>query len=40
MIFGTILGVLMGYFKLWERALIVPMNFLLAIPGTPCFRWP
>jgi NitT/TauT family transport system permease protein len=35
--FGTILGVLMGYFKLWERALVAPMNFLLAIPGTALF---
>jgi ABC-type nitrate/sulfonate/bicarbonate transport system permease component len=34
---GTILGVLMGYFKLWERMLIAPMNFLLAIPGTAMF---
>lgn len=34
---GTLLGVLMGYFKLWERALMVPMNFLLAIPGTALF---
>ena len=37
MFIGTILGVLMGYFRLWERALIVPMNFLLAIPGTAMF---
>jgi ABC-type nitrate/sulfonate/bicarbonate transport system permease component len=34
---GTLLGVLMGYFKLWERALVAPMNFLLAIPGTALF---
>jgi len=34
---GTILGVLMGYFRLWERMLIAPMNFLLAIPGTAMF---
>jgi ABC-type nitrate/sulfonate/bicarbonate transport system permease component len=27
----------MGYFRLWERALVVPMNFLLAIPGTAMF---
>jgi ABC-type nitrate/sulfonate/bicarbonate transport system permease component len=37
MIIGTFLGVLMGYFKIWERALIAPMNFLLAIPGTALF---
>ncbi len=37
MIIGTMLGVLMGYFKLWERALVAPMNFLLAIPGTALF---
>jgi ABC-type nitrate/sulfonate/bicarbonate transport system permease component len=37
MIIGTFLGVLMGYFKLWERALVAPMNFLLAIPGTALF---
>ena len=35
--FGTLIGVLMGYFKLWERALVAPMNFLLAIPGTAMF---
>jgi ABC-type nitrate/sulfonate/bicarbonate transport system permease component len=34
---GTLLGVLMGYFRLWERMLIAPMNFLLAIPGTAMF---
>ncbi|HKS84228.1 MAG TPA: ABC transporter permease [Pseudolabrys sp.] len=37
MIIGTLLGVLMGYFRLWERALVAPMNFLLAIPGTALF---
>jgi ABC-type nitrate/sulfonate/bicarbonate transport system permease component len=37
MIIGTVLGVLMGYFRLWERALVAPMNFLLAIPGTALF---
>lgn len=37
MFFGTLLGVLMGYFRLWERALVAPMNFLLAIPGTALF---
>ena len=34
---GTFLGVLMGYFRLWEQALLAPMNFLLAIPGTAMF---
>lgn len=34
---GTILGVLMGYFKIWERMLAAPLNFLLAIPGTAMF---
>jgi ABC-type nitrate/sulfonate/bicarbonate transport system permease component len=37
MIAGTVLGVLMGYFRLWEKALVAPMNFLLAIPGTALF---
>jgi len=37
MFFGTIIGVLMGYFRWWERALVAPMNFLLAIPGTALF---
>lgn len=37
MLVGTVLGVLMGYFRLWERALVAPMNFLLAIPGTALF---
>lgn len=37
MFFGTLLGALMGYFRLWERALVAPMNFLLAIPGTALF---
>jgi ABC-type nitrate/sulfonate/bicarbonate transport system permease component len=37
MIVGTLLGVLMGYFRLWEKALVAPMNFLLAIPGTALF---
>lgn len=34
---GTFLGACMGYFKLWEKALVAPMNFLLAIPGTAMF---
>jgi ABC-type nitrate/sulfonate/bicarbonate transport system permease component len=34
---GTLLGMLMGYFRAWERALVAPMNFLLAIPGTALF---
>ncbi len=37
MVAGTLLGVLMGYFRLWEKALVAPMNFLLAIPGTALF---
>ena len=37
MVVGTFLGILMGYFRLWERALVAPMNFLLAIPGTALF---
>jgi ABC-type nitrate/sulfonate/bicarbonate transport system permease component len=36
-IVGTILGTLMGYFKIWEQILAVPLNFLLAIPGTAMF---
>lgn len=36
-VIGTILGVLMGYFKIWERMLAAPLNFLLAIPGTAMF---
>lgn len=36
-VIGTIVGVLMGYFRIWERALVAPMNFLLAIPGTALF---
>lgn len=34
---GTIFGTLMGYFKWVERAFVIPMNFLLAIPGTALF---
>jgi ABC-type nitrate/sulfonate/bicarbonate transport system permease component len=37
MIVGTLLGAMMGYFRQWERALVAPMNFLLAIPGTAMF---
>jgi ABC-type nitrate/sulfonate/bicarbonate transport system permease component len=37
MFLGTLIGVLMGYFRLWEKALVAPMNFLLAIPGTALF---
>jgi ABC-type nitrate/sulfonate/bicarbonate transport system permease component len=37
MFVGTLLGALMGYFRSWERALVAPMNFLLAIPGTAMF---
>lgn len=34
---GTVLGICMGYFRMCERALVVPINFLLAIPGTALF---
>lgn len=34
---GTVIGVLMGYYRLWERVLAPPLNFLLAIPGTALF---
>lgn len=34
---GTTLGVMMGYFRLWEKTLSGPLNFLLAIPGTAMF---
>lgn len=34
---GTVLGTLVGYFRLWERIFVVPLNFLLAIPGTALF---
>ncbi len=34
---GTLIGVLMGYFRIWERVLSAPLNFLLAIPGTALF---
>lgn len=37
MMAGTVLGILMGYFRRWERVLVAPMNFLLAIPGTALF---
>jgi ABC-type nitrate/sulfonate/bicarbonate transport system permease component len=36
MVIGTILGVLMGYFRIWERALVVPMK---QSPAQPCSRW-
>jgi ABC-type nitrate/sulfonate/bicarbonate transport system permease component len=36
-VFGTIVGTCMGHFRMCERALVVPMNFLLAIPGTALF---
>jgi ABC-type nitrate/sulfonate/bicarbonate transport system permease component len=36
-VLGTVLGLLMGYFRLWEKFLVAPMNFLLAIPGTALF---
>jgi len=34
---GTVLGALMGNFRHWERTFVVPLNFLLAIPGTALF---
>jgi len=34
---GTIIGMMMGYFRIWERVLAAPLNFLLAIPGTALF---
>ncbi len=34
---GTLIGVLMGYFRVAERMLAAPLNFLLAIPGTAMF---
>lgn len=34
---GTAVGVVMGYFRFWEKALSGPLNFLLAIPGTAMF---
>ncbi len=34
---GTTFGILMGYFRIWERLLAAPLNFLLAIPGTAMF---
>lgn len=36
-VIGTAIGVMMGYFKMWERVLSAPVNFLLAIPGTALF---
>jgi ABC-type nitrate/sulfonate/bicarbonate transport system permease component len=36
-VIGTAVGVLMGYFRLWERMLSAPLNFLLAVPGTAMF---
>lgn len=36
-VIGTMIGALMGYFRDWERAFVVPLNFLLAIPGTALF---
>lgn len=34
---GTVMGVMMGYFRIAERILSAPLNFLLAIPGTAMF---
>lgn len=34
---GTVIGALMGSFRAWEKALVGPVNFLLAVPGTALF---
>lgn len=34
---GTVIGALMGSFRAWERALVGPINFMLAVPGTALF---
>jgi len=34
---GTVLGVTMGYVRAVEQALVLPVNFLLSIPGTALF---
>lgn len=34
---GTAVGIVMGYFRFWEKILSGPLNFLLAIPGTAMF---
>ena len=34
---GTVIGALMGFFRGWERALVGPINFMLAVPGTALF---
>lgn len=36
-IIGTVLGTVIGYFRFWERIFVVPLNFLLSIPGTALF---
>lgn len=36
-VIGTGFGILMGYFRIWERMFSSPLNFLLAIPGTAMF---
>jgi len=36
-VIGTLLGVLMGYVRAVEQALVLPVNFLLSIPGTALF---
>jgi ABC-type nitrate/sulfonate/bicarbonate transport system permease component len=34
---GTVVGTLMGFFRGWEKMLVAPLNFMLAIPGTALF---
>jgi ABC-type nitrate/sulfonate/bicarbonate transport system permease component len=34
---GTVLGATMGYVRAVEQALVLPVNFLLSIPGTALF---
>lgn len=34
---GTVIGSLMGFFRILERMFAAPLNFLLAIPGTALF---
>ncbi len=34
---GTVVGTLMGFFRSWEKMLVAPLNFMLAVPGTALF---
>jgi ABC-type nitrate/sulfonate/bicarbonate transport system permease component len=36
-IVGTFAGVCMGYFRLWEKLTVLPLNFVLSVPGTALF---